>query len=91
MQVYFNSNIHSLSAIDCFQILVKSLFKKDTNYEIHPLVPNFAMKYEERILKINGPHQANLVLVAYASSKGSGEPAHPRSLARTFAARSYKQ
>ena len=38
-----------------------------------------------------GPHQANLVLIAYASSDGSGEPAHPRSLARTFAARSYKQ
>ena len=39
----------------------------------------------------NGPHQANLVLIAYASSDGSGEPAHPRSLARTSAARSYKQ
>ena len=38
-----------------------------------------------------GPHQANLVLIAYASSEGSGEPAHPGSLARTFAARSYKQ
>ena len=34
-----------------------------------------------------GPRQANLVLIAYASSEGSGEPAHPRSLARTFAAR----
>ena len=30
-----------------------------------------------------GPRQANLVLIAYASSEGSGEPAHPRSLART--------
>ena len=38
-----------------------------------------------------GPRQANLVLIAYASSDGSGEPAHSRSLARTFAARSYKQ
>ena len=28
-----------------------------------------------------GPRQANLVLIAYASSEGSGEPAHPRSLA----------
>ena len=37
------------------------------------------------------PRQANLVFIAYASSEGSGEPAHPRSLARTFAARSYKQ
>ena len=40
---------------------------------------------------LNGPRQANLVLIAYASSEGSGEPAHPRSLARTSAARSYKQ
>ena len=38
-----------------------------------------------------GPRQANSVLIAYASSEGSGEPAHKRSLARTFAARSYKQ
>ena len=38
-----------------------------------------------------GPRQANLVLIAYASSEGSGEPAHSRSLARTSAARSYKQ
>ena len=38
-----------------------------------------------------GPRPANLVLIAYASSEGSGEPARPRSLARTFAARSYKQ
>ena len=39
----------------------------------------------------NGPGQANLVLIAYASSEDSGEPAHPCSLARTSAARSYKQ
>ena len=31
----------------------------------------------------DGPRQANLVLIAYASSEGSGEPEHPRSLART--------
>ena len=34
---------------------------------------------------------SKMVLIAYASSEGSGEPAHPRSLARTFPARSYKQ
>ena len=38
-----------------------------------------------------GPRQANLVLIAYASSEGSGEPAHPRSLARTSADCPYKQ
>ena len=41
--------------------------------------------------RLYGPRQANLVLIAYASSEGSGEPAHPRSLARTSAARSYRQ
>ena len=30
---------------------------------------------------LNGPRQANLVLIAYANSDGSGDPAHPRSLA----------
>ena len=29
-----------------------------------------------------GPRQANLVLIAYASSEGSGEPGHPRSESR---------
>ena len=38
-----------------------------------------------------GPRQANLVLIAYASSDGSGEPAHSRGLARTFAAHSDEQ
>ena len=42
-------------------------------------------------LIIFGPRQENLVLIAYVSSEGSGEPAHPRSLARTSIARSYKQ
>ena len=53
-------------------------------YFSHILITNVANK-------LFGLRQANLVLIAYASSKGSGEPAHPRSLARTFAARSYKQ
>ena len=43
------------------------------------------------VLILFGPRQANLVLIGYASSEGSGEPAHPRSLARTSAAHSYKQ
>ena len=38
-----------------------------------------------------GPRQANLVLIVYTSSEGSGEPAYPRRLARTSAARSYQQ
>ena len=45
----------------------------------------------EQVRRKTRPRQANLLLIAEASSEGSGEPAHPRSLARTFAARSYKQ
>ena len=37
--------------------------------------------------KTNGPRQANLVLIACASSEGSGETARMRRLAWTFAAR----
>ena len=43
---------------------------------------------EDKFSIVHGPRQANLVLIAYASSEGSGEPAPLRSLARTFAARS---
>ena len=50
------------------------------------MLPNADSKDSDQ----TGPRQANLVLIAYASSEGSGEPAHPRSLARTSAARSYK-
>ena len=59
-------------------------------YSHHPLSCQTAHEDTEKNLQY-GPRQANLVLIAYASSEGSGEPAHPRSLARTFAARSYKQ
>ena len=48
--------------------------------------------YKNMVIKTTyGPRQAKLVLIAYASTEGSGEPAHPCSLARTSAARSYKQ
>ena len=43
------------------------------------------------ILKCYGPRQANSILITYVNSEGSGEPVHPRSLARTSAIRSYKQ
>ena len=49
------------------------------------------MGNRSELIRLNGPRQAKLVIIAYASSEGSGEPARPRSLARTFAARSYKQ
>ena len=35
-----------------------------------------------KILLSYGPRQANLVLIAYASSEGSGEPAHPQTQIR---------
>ena len=52
-------------------------------------LPN-SYEYVYFVYTLYGPHQANMVLIAYASSEGSGEPAHPRSLARTSPARSYK-
>ena len=39
---------------------------------------------------LHGPRQANLILIADVSSEGTGEPAHPCSLTRTFAACAYK-
>ena len=55
------------------------------------LVMDYSRNISIKLLSKYGPRQANLVLIAYASSEGSGEPAHPRSLARTFATRLYKQ
>ena len=74
-----------------FQTLVTSLFiNKNKNIKCGR---EFSLleRMEHLVPKLFGPCQANLVLIAYASSEGSGEPAHPRSLARTSAARSYKQ
>ena len=58
------------------------------NWTIFDMLLGFRKLYN---MFIYGQCQANLVLIAYMSSEGSGEPAHPRSLARTSAARSYKQ
>ena len=57
---------------------------------MHIQVTSHILKFKTNQFLI-GPRQVNLVLIAYASSEGSGEPAHPRSLARTSAACSYKQ
>ena len=38
-------------------------------------------------LKIYEPAHEIMILITYATSEGSGEPAHPRSLVRTFAVR----
>ena len=48
---------------------------------------SFLFKLNLQYNKKYGPRQANLVLIAYASSEGSGEPARMRRLAWTFAAR----
>ena len=52
---------------------------------VHMLSPE---EYLDRIKQIWYLSPMRAVKV---QSEGSGEPAHPRSLARTFAARSYKQ
>ena len=72
---------------DRFLILMTNVLLDDSEY-FFQLLHNLTARW---YAKLNGPRQANLLLISYASSEGSGEPAHPRSLARTFAARSYKQ
>ena len=68
------------------------LIPYDSRLTISTINSSDVTKYTIGIkLSIHGPRQANLVLIAYASSESSGEPTHPRSLARTSAARSYKQ
>ena len=63
---------------------------------VNALMFPFAFQRQKILLKSPcnassiGPRQANLVLIAYASSEGSGEPAHPHSLTRTSVACSYK-
>ena len=68
----------------------KHLIKPGKHWFIGDTPKDIPKDISESFLSV-GPRQANLVLIAYASSKGSGEPAHPRSLARTSAVRSYKQ
>ena len=81
--------LQPFSPFCCSSKAVVSYWQKDVHRVlVNPLGLRLLRKSVDRL---NGPRQANLVLIAYASSEGSGEPAHPRSLARTSAARSYKQ
>ena len=75
------------------EMMILSVDDQRCNYEIFDLVNGISKYFTKEIYltSIIGPRQANLVLIAYASSEGSGEPAHPRSLTRTSTARSYKQ
>ena len=83
------SLVHFLSLGDFFASKGSPFQNLFTYTQNHSTTSEFYSNSVSALLK--GPRQANLVLIAYASSEGSGEPAHPRSLARTFAARSYKQ
>ena len=73
------------------QYIVKNIQRNGIGHWPDQSVCNGAYIFYNYYDILFGPRQANLILIAYASSEGSGEPAHPRSLARTFAARSYKQ
>ena len=82
----------SLSFVNLLCGLVKkhpNLLQAHFCYSVTPGQLRIILGHYSTILY--GPRQANLVLKAYASSEGSGEPAHPRSLAITFTALSYKQ
>ena len=41
--------------------------------------------------KKNEPANEIMVLITQATSEGTGEPAHPRSLARAFAVRTHEE
>ena len=82
-QSYFTSNNS--------RVLFCEQFMSEFDWAICLFICNLYFCFSNNVPFLIGPRQANLVLIAYASSEGSGEPAHPRSLARTFAARSYKQ
>ena len=49
----------------------------------------FLLRTEENYPLIEPAHEI-MVLITQATSEGSGEPAHPRSLTRTFAVRTHK-
>ena len=96
---FVNEVFHKLPAYDVTCLLMMPMKVVNGSINVPSVRKIFSM---EQILKatwsriyiicvIFGPRQANLVPIAYASSEGSGEPAHPRSLDRTSAARSYKQ
>ena len=83
-----NLNIrHILPKIDEIRLLLSN----NNSPDIFGICESFLGTHHPDSLISIGPRQANLVLIAYASSEGSGEPAHLRSLTRTSAARSYKQ
>ena len=65
--------------------------KCGSRWRVQPKIRHDTVTVSQIMLLLCGPRQVNLVLIAYASSEGLGEPAHARSLARTFAARSYNQ
>ena len=83
---------HTISNISYFKTLLSEVsFNTLLLWRMwHSIVLTIYQSVMPRLSSIKW-YLANLVLIAYASSEGSGEPAHPRSLARTFAARSYKQ
>ena len=85
--VHWHASCQKWFSVSSFATMFRVFMDRITLYTIKSSVQNNLPV----MLWLDGPRQANLVLIAYASTEGSGEPAHPRSLARTSAARSYKQ
>ena len=93
-QLNLIGEVSGCSLLKVFHLTTQDYVKLNDLSKVDEWVKMIIRKYfhaQYVIPKPYGPRQANLLLIAYASSEGSGEPAHPRSLARTFAARSYKQ
>ena len=74
--------IHFVFFIQSFYVVLMST--------LHVISMHF-LYFSVCFLCLVGLRQANSVLIAYAGREGSGEPALPRSLAKTSAARSNKQ
>ena len=100
---YYNTTIHlNISKVTYIYVTCKTandislnelcnekLYVLWTNF--HRVYANFYHDLLHALYSWNGPHWTTLVLIAYASKEDSGEPAHPHSLARTYAARSLIQ
>ena len=72
--MHFEKELHS------FNLGIETFFKKRQTLR-KKFYSNNVLSSIVQVIQIClkfGPRQANLVLIAYASSEGSGEPAHPK-------------
>ena len=82
------SNWRGMAYISWYVVVWMKLHSAHQKIMVNVHEQNIYLQRATRLnCRSNGPRQANLVLIAYASSEGSGETARMRRLAWTFAAR----